>query len=320
MELISVIVPVYNIERYVERCINSIVKQTYCNLEIILVDDGSMDMSGKICDAWKQNDSRIKVIHKENGGLSDARNAGIDAASGQYYVFIDGDDEIHVEMIQRLYDALIAVKAEISMCRIEKIESSRRFTTRTFESKEAYIELNSLDAVRKLLLDKMDCSACPKLYKKELFDNIRFPKGKTNEDFAVMYKIFITADKVVYMPDVLYFYFQREESITTTSFSIRQFDKYDNCIEMVEYIKNSMPEVINEAKFYLYRQTIYLLKTVCLKNLNEIYHDQFLKMRKTIIYGTRDILCCKWLPLKEKLMYLYIGFLPRIYRKCHSIK
>lgn len=317
MELISVIVPVYNIEKFVERCIKSIIGQTYYNLEIILVDDGSKDLSGKICDIWKAKDPRIKVIHKKNGGLSDARNAGIEVANGRYCVFVDGDDEIHVEMIQRLYNILITTNAEISVCRIERIESNRRFITRAFDATCKYVEFDSVEAVEELFLDKMDCSACPKLYNKSLFEKIRFPKGKTNEDFAVMYKIFALAKKIVYIPDPLYFYFQREGSITTTEFNIRQFDKYENCIEMINYINKNMPQVIDEARFYLYRQTVYLLKTIYLRGLDKEYSQRCMQLRKTIMRGTLNILRCKWLPLKEKLMYLYIAFFPKIYVMCH---
>ena len=317
MDLISVIVPIYNIEEYVERCIESIEKQTFQNLEIILVDDGSDDSSGKICDELGQKDQRIKVIHKQNGGLSDARNAGIDVANGKYFVFIDGDDEIHIEMIERLYDKLINTKADISMCRIEKIEPNRRFVTRKFKEGKKYIELSSLEAIQELLLDRMDCSACPKLYSRNLFDKIRFPKGRTNEDFAVMYKIFSISKKIVYMPDLLYFYYQREGSITTTAFNTKQFDKYDNCIEMVEYITKNVPQAVKEAKFYLFRQTVYLLKTMCLERLNKEYPERFRQLRATIIAGMLNILECEWLPLKEKIMYLYIGFFPHIYMILH---
>ena len=137
-DLISVIVPIYNIEPYVNRCVESVVKQTYSNLEIILVDDGSEDNSPSICDKWKEKDSRIVVIHKANGGLSDARNAGMKISHGKFYSFVDGDDEISPNMLVRLYKALRNTESDVSMSRIEKIEACKSYVTRKykFDSKQ----------------------------------------------------------------------------------------------------------------------------------------------------------------------------------------
>lgn len=313
-ELISVIVPVYNIEKYVDRCVESIVNQTYKNLEIILVDDGSSDRSACICDQWKERDTRIKVIHKRNGGLSDARNRGIKSAKGNYYSFVDGDDMLDSQMIEKLYNALISANADVSMCRMEKIEQFKRYATREFlDNNISKIELDGVEAIRLLLREKIDCSACLKLYKKEMFSNLEFPYGKTNEDFALMYKLFYKTQKIIYISDILYYYYFRENSITSSSFSEKQFDKIDNCIEMLEYIKFNLPEIKNEAYYYLQKQSLYLLKTLCITGLEKQYRNRYKQLRWILKENSIRIIKSNWFSLKEKMMILCITWFPGLY-------
>jgi glycosyltransferase involved in cell wall biosynthesis len=314
-ELISVIVPVYNIERYIDRCVGSVVNQTYKNLEIILVDDGSTDGSAVVCDKWKDRDFRIKVIHKKNGGLSDARNVGIKIATGQFYSFIDGDDEISSNMLERLYTELVNSNAEISMCRMEKIEYTQRYVTRQFPVSDNRIELTGKEATGLLFRDIIDCSACLKLYKCEVFKTVEFPYGKTNEDFAVLYKLFSRAKRVVYISDILYYYYFRENSITSTGFNNSQFDKIDNCLEMMEYVKANIPELMQEAKFYLYLHAMYLLKTLCVMGLREKYYHRYTQLIAILRRGTCDILRFRWISLKEKGMYLFLAWFPNLYTR-----
>ena len=194
--LISVIVPIYNIENHIDRCVESIVKQSYKKLEIILVDDGSTDKSGYICDKWRMLDSRIKVIHKKNGGLSDARNFGLDVANGEYISFIDGDDFIDKNMYNDMLSYINRYQCDICVCGICKTENGKEFITRpyTYENPE-YTIFDSEDAIRELLNDKIDVSSCNKLYRKKVIGNLRFPYGKTNEDFALMYRFFFLVQK-----------------------------------------------------------------------------------------------------------------------------
>ena len=187
-DLISVIVPIYKVEKYLEKCILNIVNQTYSNLEIILVDDGSPDNSGKICDEYARKDSRIKVVHKLNGGLSDARNAGIEIATGKYIAFVDSDDYIEEKMISKLYDLLKANDADVSACNICKF----------YEDKEIELDENeeivkSYPPEQAILLTILDDSfgnyAWNKLYRSELFSDVRFPFKRRYEDIATIYKI-----------------------------------------------------------------------------------------------------------------------------------
>ncbi len=318
VELITVVVPVYNVENYVDRCVESIVRQTYINLEIILVDDGSVDKSAKKCDEWAQRDERIRVIHKSNGGLSDARNTGINESKGKYIAFIDGDDEILPNMIERLYISLCMADADISMCRMEKIERLKRYPTREFPSDEDALTLTNVHAMRLLFKDVIDCSACLKLYKKELFIVLRFPYGKTNEDFALMYQLFYQAKKIIYISDILYCYYYRENSITTTTFNEKSFDKYYNCVDMLLWIKKNCPEVLKEGRHYLHMQTIFLLKALLINGIEKDYLQQYRQLKGTVRKETLFILFSKYKTFKEKMSMLFMGWFPKIYKKQHK--
>ena len=249
-ELISVIVPIYNVEKYLNKCIESIINQSYSNLEIILVDDGSEDSSGIMCDSYILKDKRIKVIHKENGGLSDARNVGLDKAKGEYIVFIDSDDWIDEKMIEILYNIIKKNNSDISICDYflaynEEIQTQK-------EDIEI-INLSNIEAL-KTIYDK-DLGVCMivawnKLYKRNLFkDDIRYPYGKIHEDEFTTYKLLYKAEKISYTNQKMYYYRQRENSITS-SFNKKRLDCLEAFDERVKYMKYI---VKNE---YLYRKTL----------------------------------------------------------------
>ncbi len=218
--LISVIVPIYNVEQYLNECIESIVNQTYKNLEIILVDDGSPDNCAKICDNWKERDYRIKVIHKKNGGLSDARNAGLDIARGDFISFIDSDDWIDLKMYEILLDVILKENAEICACGImECLTSGYR--------KVKVEKINgSNEQIYKMLYNDTiyPVSAWNKLYRKECWSSLRFPIGKICEDAFTTYKLIDQASKIVQIDAPLYFYRIRENSIMTSSFSKKKME------------------------------------------------------------------------------------------------
>ncbi len=212
MQLISVIVPVYNVEKFLIKCLESIVNQTYKDLEIILVDDGSTDTSGTICDAYKEKDNRIKVIHKKNEGLSEARNTGLMLATGDYISFIDSDDFIELDMYTYLISNMQKVDADIGICgTFIDYEDGKSITKNNskeevLNNKEALIKLNSFSS--------FDMAVWNKLYKKKILENIKFPFGKKSEDYFVMYRYFDRAKKVVVLPKCKYHYFQRKNSIS----------------------------------------------------------------------------------------------------------
>ena len=205
-ELISIIVPIYNVEKYLDRCIKSIINQSYNNLEIILVDDGSPDRCGEMCDEWAKIDKRIIVVHKENGGLSDARNAGIDIAKGNYLSFIDSDDYVHKDFIKVLYELCIKYNSDISMCGAFETSKDENCNFNLQQGNEC-VKYSKTILERK---DNIYCVAWNKLYKKEVFKYIRYPKGKLHEDVAVINKILYYSNKIAITDLRLYFYYSNE--------------------------------------------------------------------------------------------------------------
>lgn len=213
--LISIIIPIYKTEPYLRRCLDSIVSQTYTNLEIILVDDGSPDNSFKIYNEYAAKDNRIRVIRKKNGGLSEARNAGLDICKGDYVSFVDSDDWVDERYIEKLFALLTATKTDISI--VNFIRTNRTdipfpkedFQAKIFNPKEAIVYCTKRQKPAFVI-------SCSKLYKKELFDNLRFPVGKYHEDEFTSYLLFYKSSSVVYTSQVLYFYYSRETSITSS--------------------------------------------------------------------------------------------------------
>lgn len=237
-ELISIIVPIYKVELYLKRCIDSILKQSYKNLEIILVNDGSPDKCGEICDDYSRIDNRIKVIHKKNGGISEARNSGIDISHGAYITFIDSDDWINELYIEELYCILNKSSADISICSYIKTTNNEFKDNFLFKMIYEYSNIEALEQFTDKFYVQM-VIATGKLYKRTLFEGIRFPIGKIHEDEFTTYKLIFKAKKIVLTTAQLYYYWQREDSITGVGFSINnRLDGIEAFIERAEFFKN----------------------------------------------------------------------------------
>lgn len=246
--LVSVIVPIYNVEAYLERCVDSIINQTYKNLEIILVDDGSPDRCGEICDEYASKDSRIVVIHKENGGLSDARNAGIEKAQGEYLSFVDSDDWIEPNMIEVLYKACVDNSTKMAYCGICDVHENLNKKEREVFDFDKILEPQEV-LVRIFESKGASHSACDKLYHCDLFKEVRFPRGKIYEDVATTYRCVIKAGRVVACKEILYNYFHRSNSITTTGFSNRVFDFTNHTSKIQDEVLPLYPEIENSVCF-----------------------------------------------------------------------
>ena len=224
-ELISVIVPIYNIQNYLKRCVDSIINQTYKNIEIILVDDGSTDNSSIICDGYQALDNRITVIHKTNGGLSSARNAGLDFAKGDLISFVDGDDYLEPTFLKELKANMDLYKSDVAICNLSKILNKKKtamkysvdsfFVTGDNKYQNIFNEYKLLTVV-----------AWNKLYRKKLFDNIRYPEGKIFEDSFIICDLLEKSNKVSYILKPLYNYVSRENSLINT-FTINHFDEVE---------------------------------------------------------------------------------------------
>ena len=234
--LITVIVPIYNVEQYLEKCVNSILKQTYQHLEIILVDDGSPDNCGAICDQYSCVDQRIKVIHKQNGGLSDARNAGLDMANGEFIAFVDSDDTIMPEMIEKLYQRIMTDQSDMAFCGYKQVDQDGEILSEYylpdnvltgFEALKASYESNGV----------LYTVAWNKLYRKHLFQYIRFPVGKYHEDEYTTYQIIDRCGRVSIVRETLYIYNQRDNSIMQEAYSLRRLDGIEASYERYNYFK-----------------------------------------------------------------------------------
>ncbi len=292
MPLISVIVPVYKVEPYLSRCIDSILAQTFTDFEIILVDDGSPDNCGKICDKYAETDKRIFVIHKENGGLSSARNAGIDWAfknsNSEFITFIDSDDTIVATYLERLMKSIDNC-ADIATCKLEffieetqKSETDGSFNTapEQFTGKESVIHLYKMNG-------RVRTEACAKLYRKHMFSNIRFPEGKIHEDQFIIPILLYNSRNVIAINDPLYTYYIRNASITHGDFSAKRFDDIEALQSCQDYFKEKNEQEILELvkrKKNLFH-ALYIInarKSGVYKNIPQKYKMSLLKALRTL--------------------------------------
>lgn len=261
-ELVSVIVPVYNVEKYIKKCLNSIINQTYKNLEIILVDDGSPDNCPQICDEYAKKDSRIKVIHKANGGLSDARNAGVAASTGEYIGFVDSDDYIEPNMYERLYELINENNADISLCAVQKEDergnSISQFTTDIvgmFEDEEIFDKIN--------LNNPYFIIACNRLYKKHIVQNTPFPVGFIHEDEFTTHRFFGLSKKVVCSNDRLYHYLERQGSIMGSGFSIKKMDAVYAFLDRYTYFKEQdNKKMMKNSAVLIYSKAVHIISNL----------------------------------------------------------
>lgn len=268
--LISIIVPVYNVEPYLERCLDSILSQTYKNYEVILIDDGSTDNSGKICDTYAKNHPQIKVFHKKNGGLSDARNFGIKKSSGEYLTFVDSDDTITEDALEYLYSLIKKHHTKMAIAPYTIITKKRKTNLGKNFSPAV---LNTEEALRRMLTEHgFTVSACAKLYHKNLFANVEYPTGKFYEDNATTYKLILKCPKIAYGNHSIYNYIVHPEKSTITSqkFTIQKLDYISLTEQACPDILQNFPNLKNEcearcvtAKLSILRQ---LLNTTALTN------------------------------------------------------
>lgn len=257
---ISVIVPIYNAEKYLHRCLNSIIRQTYSDLEVILVNDGSSDSSGSICEEYENEDRRFKVIHQENRGQASARNAGIEAATGEYLAFVDSDDWLD----KTIYEDAIGL-AEKTQSDVVDFQVEYAYTENVVvNQKQVKVDiLKNKEILRNYLLrgqtEKAPFSPCRKLYEKYLFENVRFPVGKINEDIATVYKILMNTKKLAIMDRVGYYYFQNNKSTTRNGFKEKDFDLLDACKELELLTNNESYQDIKKLVRIKYARSYFSL-------------------------------------------------------------
>lgn len=320
--LISIIVPVYNVEKHLNNCIDSIINQTYKNIEIILVDDGSKDNSSKICDNYINTDNRVKVFHKTNGGLSSTRNCGITNSTGEYITFIDSDDDIETYYVEYLYELIKKYKTKMSIAAYTIVSKNRTNNIGNGYKEEL---LNTEAALSRLLCeDGFTVSACAKLYKKSLFNNIKFPEGKLCEDNGTTYKLIMKCKKIAYGNKSIYNYYKRENSIMTSNFNLKKLDLIELTDTMCKDIITKYPNLINEtnkrifnSRFSILRQMIYIddknnlkIKKVKIKIIKFL-----LKNKKIILSNKKSSIKDKIAILSLSINYNFFALIWKMYKK-----
>ena len=258
---VTVVIPIYNVEKYLNRCIESVAGQTYKNLEIILVDDESPDNCPKICEDWKNRDNRIKVIHKKNGGLSSARNAGLAMAGGRYIGFVDSDDYIKNDMYEKLLKCIIDYNADISVCGVVNDHLIMKKEFKYYNGIKVFSTSDEiLDSYFKY--PYLGDTCWNKLYKADLWENFRFPEMKCREDIAILYKIYFSCKKIVRMGDCKYIQYIRPGSTEQKAFTEDKLISIDIAKNQVKYIK------VNYPKYYKNVEDIVLRRYVdCLEEI-----------------------------------------------------
>lgn len=315
--LLSVIVPVYKVEQYLDRCVESIVRQTYHNLEIILVDDGSPDRCPELCDQWAKRDARIRVIHKENGGLSDARNAGIQAASGEYLAFVDSDDYIEREMYETMLAAMGRTDSGIACCGRYVVKGNEKTSMHGMAQETVF---SSKDAIRELLLGgAVEESACDKVYRTELFEGLRFPVGEINEDIVIMPALLDRAERVVHVGKSFYYYWQNSSSITRSAYSLNKRAMLKHLDDLKRYLEENCRELLPcfDALQGRYCQSVlYLLldNKMVLQEYRKDYDEFYSRFKQSFRHMCRLTPVSREERIKGWLIYL------RLYYLVHAIK
>lgn len=321
MPIISVIVPVYNVEKYLKICIDSILNQTFKEFELILVNDGSTDNCGKICDIYKSKDKRIRVIHKKNAGLSSARNVGLDLAKGKYIAFVDSDDYINKNMYEILYSNLIKTDADISICNFQYVNDNSIININQSIDNYEYLIFNNIEALNKLYSENNVnvVVAWNKLYKKELFEDLRYTEGRIHEDEFIIHKLLYKSKKIVYNNTELYYYLKRQGSITQCDFNLKKLDAVYAFKERVEFFREKK---LIELQFKAQQKYIYSFlgnyykAKIKLDNCNE----ELIKLKNDYNRNLIFVLINPYFIWKEKVLFILFFINPKFYEIYHKIK
>ncbi len=293
MPEISVIVPVYNVEKFINRCVDSILAQSFTDFELWLVDDGSPDNCGMICDEYAQMDERVKVIHKKNGGLSDARNAALDVMQGEYVFFVDSDDWIAVDTLETMHSALMRTGAEVATGNMISVHENGMEKV-LYSPTQVETVLKGEEVLSTLLRP----NACNRLYKAEIFHNLRYPVGRLYEDVFVYHKILSKIDSMVLTGKNSYYYFVRRGSIMNSTYNIKFTDIVDAVYDRAKWLESiGQKRLANETRLFIYSQVAvayaHLNKkdSMHLKRLNEIkvlYDESYKELIRSDYIGWKQ--------------------------------
>ncbi|MDU4862754.1 MAG: glycosyltransferase [Terrisporobacter othiniensis] len=318
MPKISVVVPIYNTQEYLVRCIESVLNQTFKDIEIILVNDGSTDESGIICNQYSEKYKNVKVIHKLNGGLSDARNEGIKVATGDYIGFVDSDDIIEKEMYKVLYSLCIQYNADISTCLFESIEYGKK-SNKTYSNKVSIF--TNKEAVKNTYEGTISgYSVCNKLYKRELLNEIKFPKGRIYEDASILYKLYMNSNRVVYIESALYKYVRREGSITKSMFSDKRFDIVSMFEEKYNYMSINYPEMCEKIKSMYYISLRNIIIDIVNENSIKENYKSIKRVSEIIRSELMYILKNTLISRQHKILAIILAYFPKMSIRLYRIR
>lgn len=306
---VSVIVPVYNTEKYIHRCLKSLCNQSYKNLEIILVDDGSTDDSGRLCDVYSSEDTRIKVVHQKNGGQGIARNTGLDSATGDYIAFVDSDDYIAPYMYEKIIDIFSDMKVDIVCFDLHAgLEDNY-----TFSQKNADVDIyEAIDFLRGLYeIENFDSSVL-KVYKRELFNHVRFPIGRTmGEDVGTVYKLIYNAEKIAKYKKEIYYYYQSPYSTMRGRFSLNKAEECDSFKERLMFFK-SIGEIRLYERALLQYEAVVLRSLYYIKKIYPGESDLILKLRSELLFARNEIKAGGSISPVKKMEYVLAAYIPGI--------
>lgn len=322
MDLVTIIIPVFNIEReYLERCVDSVINQTYSDLEIILVDDGSTDGTSNVCDELKKKDSRILVFHKENGGSSSARNVGIRNAKGKYLGFVDSDDYIDRDFVELMMKAIVDNNVPMAQISRDEIDINGKRRPDVCIPPEKVTRITNYDQMVELLMHRGDCSFCTRLTLASLFEGLEFPEGKLNEDFFLLVKLLERVPEYVILPQQSYHVFYRigsnSRKADSEDFSRVFSDIVENADFVEEYVREKYVDLQKVAKrFALFQRLDYMLHIPIsqMKSSNEFYVNVVRYLRKNWI----KMISNPYLTAKNKVYLLLLTIMPVATRKIHK--
>jgi len=310
--MISVIVPVYKVEKYLEKCVNSICSQSYSDLEIILVDDGSPDNCGKICDEMALNDQRIRVIHQKNQGLAAARNAGLAIAQGKYVAFVDSDDTIENGAYLMLHNMIEHYDTDIAICECRKVKENELLKQVEYSNyNDKLLDNNKL---WDLVFGKLNNSSCNKLYKRSLIGDLQFPQKVVHgEDLLFNIEYLAKCNIGVYNEAPVYNYLSRNNSITRSSFNESVFFEIVAKDKAKDLVKKYMPVQMSKAELFCFRARMNVLRSVYAADNELRYQDKIDEIKKYIKQQYRNVK--RSLKKKEIIEYKLFFSLPSLYRR-----
>lgn len=317
--MVSIIIPVYNVEKYLPRCIESVLSQTYSFIEVILVDDGSTDNSGKICDRIALINPEVKVIHKENGGLSSARNTGIEIAKGEAIFFLDSDDYLSHDCIEKCVQIMDKTNSDISIIQMMYISEETNNEIKGITGYEEEI-LSASEAIEASLYQiKFSCCAPAKLYRRKVIGNIRFPVGRLSEDLATCHLFLNNANKIVYINNTGYYYRQHTESIMHT-FNIKRMDALVWAKEILNFCKVNYPYIEKAALCRIFNISIHLILEIPDDGYEEQKNILWNEIRKTRVQVLIDKKSRKREKIASILSFFGYKVLKRVWKSRFAVK